>query len=64
MRPLEATIVVARSAAVMAAVFGSVVAMLYLSLVLWDRTHPPSMPGWSAAPVVHPARSSDATRHA
>ena len=50
MRSLETLIVVARSAAVMAAVFGSVVAAAYAGLEIWDVTHPPVIPGWTAAP--------------
>ena len=44
----ETFAVVARYAAVMGAVFASILVVLYGSLVVWDETHPPMIPGWSA----------------
>ena len=65
MRTQEAFIVVARYATVIAAVFFSVIAMGYVSLVIWDQTHQPRIPGWtSAPPAQHPAHPIHDKQHA
>jgi hypothetical protein len=65
MRIQEAFIIAARYASVMVAVFASVVAMAYVSLVIWDHTHEPRIPGWSSAPPAqHPAHPINNRQHA
>jgi hypothetical protein len=46
----EPVIVASRWAAVLGAVFASVVMMAYMALVVWDKTHQPRIPGWTAIP--------------
>jgi hypothetical protein len=65
MRTQEALIAVARYASVMAAIFVSVIAIGYVSLVIWDQTHQPRIPGWTAAPPAqHLAHPLAAKQHA
>jgi hypothetical protein len=65
MRIQEAFIAVARYATVIAAVFFSVIAVGYVSLVVWDHTHQPRIPGWTSAPPAHhPAPPADNRHHA
>ena len=62
MRPVEALLLTARTAAVMGAVFAGVLALLYVSLEIWDVTHEPRLPGFIATPaVVHPAHAPAAS---
>jgi len=65
MRTFEALIIAARYATVMAGIFLGVIAMGYVSLMIWDRTHQPSIPGWvSAPPAGHHARPAQSPSHA
>ena len=65
MRTQEAFIIVARYTSVVAAVFMSVIAMGYVSLVIWDQTHQPRIPGWVSAPAApHPAHPVGDKQHA